>query len=176
MRLFVAIDLPDEIKRELWYLALSLEHQAEQARVVPLENYHLTLLFLGETKRIAEAREALHQVRVPEAPIEVVFDGIGSFKQKRGYTWWVGVQVSEALAELQNNLTSRYRAAGFPLENRSFKPHITLARAVKTLRPVALEPPEHQLKANRISLMKSTPEAGHMVYTELDSLELWKNP
>ena len=176
MRLFIAIDLPDEIKKELWYLALHLGHQAEQARVVPFENYHLTLLFIGETRRVDEVREAFHRLRVPEKPVDFVLEGIGSFKQQRGRTWWVGVRANEVLAELAEELGALYRSAGFPLETRAFKPHITLARGVKASRPIELSAPFFEVQADRISLMKSVNEGGRMVYTEIDSLIVHRHP
>ena len=172
MRLFVAIDLPDEAKHELWLTALRLEHQALRARVVPRENYHLTLLFIGETTRIDDARAALHSLRLSHDPIDLVFNGIGSFKQHNGFTWWVGIEPSPALASLAAELTRTYRAAGFTFDTRSFKPHITLARKVTTTRPIALEAPSYAMKADRLSLMRSTNKDGSMVYTEIDCLEL----
>jgi len=180
MRLFLAIDLPDDVKTELWYLAQRLEHQAQHARVVPLENYHLTLLFIGETALVTEAHEALHRVRLPDVPVDLTFDGIGSFKQQKDYTWWVGVKVTETLVTLARELTACYRAAGFVIETRSFKPHITLARKV-TMKPafggegkrlIELNAPTQVIRAERLSLMRSTNEGGHMVYTEMDSVGL----
>jgi len=172
MRLFIAIDLPEEVKRDLWYLALDLEHQAEQARVVPPENYHLTLLFIGETKRVNEVRETFGLLRLPEGPVELVLEGIGSFKQQQARTWWVGVRVTDVLTTIYSDLADLYKAAGFAIEARSFKPHVTIARKVKAAQPIALAAPEHSVRAKRISLMKSTPQVGRMVYTEIDSLEL----
>ncbi len=172
MRLFVAINLPDDVKRELWYLSQHLEHQAQQARIVPLENYHLTLLFIGETKRIAEARDALYCVRLPDEPIEFSLEGIGHFKQARAHTWWVGVTANKALETLAGELGAAYRNAGFSIESRPFKPHITLARKVITSRPLELMAPPFTLKAERLSLMRSENEKNRMVYTEIDALEL----
>ena len=170
MRLFVAIDFPEQGKMELWYLAQRLEYQADRARVVPMENYHLTLLFIGETNRINEARAAFHKVPLPEMPIEVKFDGIGSFKQQRDYAWWVGVKTSDALKTLAADLTAAFRAEGFTIQTRSFKPHITLARRVNSKRLIELSAPPIVLKADRISLMSSVNEKGRMVYTEIDCL------
>jgi len=170
MRLFIAIDLPEEIKRELWYLSLDLRRQAEQARVVPPENYHLTLLFIGETKRVNEVRDALHLLSVPGEPVALALEGIGSFRQQGSRTWWVGVRVTEQLAAIHSELSALFRDAGFAIEARSFKPHITLARKVKASQPITLVAPSYEIRAEQLSLMKSTRETGGMVYTEIDSL------
>ena len=172
MRLFIAIDLPQEVKRELWYLALSLEHQAQRARVIPPENYHLTLLFIGETKRVNEVRDTLHRLRLPGEPVEVALEGIGSFKHQRDRTWWVGVKVTEVLEDLYRQLIDLYRAADFDIDARPFTPHVTLARKVKASEPIVLEVPQLVIEAERISLMKSTFEDERMVYTEIDSVEM----
>jgi len=172
MRLFIAIDLPEEVKRELWYLALNLEHQARQARVVPPENYHLTLLFIGETKRVNEVRDILHRLALPDAPIEVALEGIGSFKHQRARTWWVGVRPTEVLEGIHDDLAHLYRSAGFEIETRAFNPHITLARKVLAPEPIVLTAPQQVVKAERISLMKSTFEDGRMLYTEIDAIEI----
>ena len=174
MRLFVAIDIPFDVKAELWYLAQRLEHQAKRARIVPLENFHLTLLFIGETNRVNEAREALHHVQLPEKPLDLEFDGVGSFRQKQDYTWWVGIKATSDLSALASSLSARFREAGFAIDTRSFKPHITLARKVASSaeRPIGLYAPMHVVRAERLSLMRSTNEGGSMVYTEIDSVEL----
>jgi 2'-5' RNA ligase len=44
MRVFVAIDLPDEVRRELE----TLQNALPVGRPVPAENLHLTLSFLGD--------------------------------------------------------------------------------------------------------------------------------
>ena len=172
MRLFVAIDFPDEVKAELWYLAQYLKHQAQHARIVPLENYHLTLLFIGETQNITEAREVFYAAQIPAKLIDLIFDGIGSFRQQRDYTWWVGVKATDELRGLAHELAAVYRAAGFSIEARLFKPHITLARKVDTKRPVELTAPSRVLRAKRLSLMRSTNEDNRTVYTEIESREL----
>ncbi|MCL2807094.1 MAG: RNA 2',3'-cyclic phosphodiesterase [Coriobacteriia bacterium] len=172
MRLFIAIDLPGELKEELWHMATSLRHQAEQARLVPLQNFHLTLLFIGETKRINEACDILHLPSSFHAPFELALEGIGSFKQPRGRTWWVGIQENTALLRLQNELDSLYRSAGFDIEKRAYHPHITIARGVSASMPMVLTAPQRTIEVSSISLFKSSFEAKNVSYTIIDSFDL----
>lgn len=168
----MAINLPEEVKRELYYLGLAIEHQAETARVVPPENHHITLLFIGETERIQDAKECLQRLRGFSEPLDLQLEGIGSFKQQRARSWWVGVRPNNQLGDLQKELYELYRAADFPLESRAFKPHITIARNVKATQPLRIDAPGFSITARCISLMKSVHENGRMVYTEIDSLEI----
>jgi 2'-5' RNA ligase len=62
MRLFIAIDFSPEVKQALCGVTTELERQASAGRMVPLENYHLTLAFIGETQRVAEVDGAMGAV------------------------------------------------------------------------------------------------------------------
>ncbi|MDR2035990.1 MAG: RNA 2',3'-cyclic phosphodiesterase [Coriobacteriales bacterium] len=179
MRLFVAIDLPDEAKEELNRLTLELRRASCAGSFVPQENAHLTLVFIGETQRVNEAKAALQQVAAsfrvhPGAPPDESFEinllGIGSFKQRKGHTWWVGISEDAGLAYLkilQSEVATALANAGFELEKRFYKPHITLARSVKTTRLVHLEPAPLSVKVQEFILYRSHAEQGKQVYTPL---------
>ncbi|MDR1712975.1 MAG: hypothetical protein LBR39_02315, partial [Coriobacteriales bacterium] len=62
MRLFIAIDLPTDVKQELAETARSLGRQATSARLVPEENFHLTLVFIGESQRVDDIRRVMTEV------------------------------------------------------------------------------------------------------------------
>jgi 2'-5' RNA ligase len=71
------------------------------------------------------------------------------------------------LAQLAGALSDELREAGFALERRSFKPHITLGRGVTASRPVRLAVPECAFEVNRLTLMKSDLSTGRPVYSVL---------
>jgi 2'-5' RNA ligase len=186
MRLFVAIELPPEVKEALAACAERLERQADAARMVPRDNFHITLAFIGQTKRVDEACAVFERTARMEflEPLELVLEGIGTFKshgrsggskgsrkgsEKGGGThaWWVGVESPPALAQLANAFVESYHAEGFDVERRTFKPHITLARGVRTSKPLELVLPRLAVTANRLSLMKSDLSGPHPVYTSL---------
>ena len=88
---------------------------------------HLTLQFLGEqTKERADhAVELARTVRC--APFELTIGGFGAFPNLvRPHVLWIGVQ--GAVAELANALGEVLRADGFPIEERAYHPHVTIAR------------------------------------------------
>jgi 2'-5' RNA ligase len=169
MRLFIAIDLPAGVKQTLFDLSRSLERQADVGRVIPRENYHLTLTFVGETTRLQDVIEVMDGVCRMEfcEPLRFALSGIGSFRGHRGYNWWVGVDATPALETLANALADGLRAEGFAIERRAFKPHVTIGRGVVASRPVALQLPTIELAASTVSLMRSDRKNNRQVYSEL---------
>lgn len=125
MRLFVALDLPWDVKQTLAGFAFNLPG----ARFVPARNMHLTLRFIGATRRL-EAEEidhALSAIRARAFPL--VLSGAGWFeKAGRAHTIWIGVERNEALLHLQTKIETALRRIGLPAERRRYTPHVTLAR------------------------------------------------
>lgn len=125
MRLFIALDLPDETRERL----ATLMNGLPGARWLPPENLHLTLRFVGEVdNRVGnDIHDMLMGIRVPA--FELTLDGIGTFNEgRRLRSLWVGVQANEILIRLQAKVEQAVRRAGLPPEKRKFKPHVTLAR------------------------------------------------
>lgn len=126
MRLFVALDLPDELRDRLGLLA---SFAMPGARWVPEENYHLTLRFIGEAPAW-QAEEIDHALAALRAPgFDLSLAGIGSFaKGGRGVTLWAGVERTAALDHLRAKIETALQRIGLEPERRRFAPHVTLAR------------------------------------------------
>ena len=126
MRLFIAIDLPREVR----YLLSSLSgHGMQGARWVPPENYHLTLRFIGETPAY-QAEEIDHVLAALKSPgFELTLAGLGVFaKSGRSTSLWVGAERNPALDRLRNKIETALQRLGLEPERRRFAPHVTLAR------------------------------------------------
>ncbi len=136
MRLFVALDLPWEVKRSLAAFAINLAG----ARWVPPQNMHLTLRFIGESKG-AEAEEIDYALsRIQTREFSLVLTGIGWFeKASRVNTLWIGVERNELLLRLQAKVETALRRVGLPPERRKFMPHVTLARMDHPVTPRLVE-------------------------------------
>ena len=121
MRLFLAINFDDEVKSKLLQCQESLRRASVSGNFTRPENLHLTLVFLGETSP-AHAR-GIQRVMdcAPNEPFTLQFEGMGKF----GDTWWVSIRQCPALTGLYDHLSQGLRAAGFTIESRSFKPHLT---------------------------------------------------
>ncbi len=132
MRLFVALDLPWEIKEELSDLSCNLPG----ARWVPTDNFHLTLRFIGEANRLQaeEIDYALASLRGRSFAFSLC--GLGWFeKAGRVNTLYVGVERNEDLARLQAKVETALHRVGLALERRRFTPHVTLARMDQPVTP-----------------------------------------
>ena len=125
LRLFVALDLTDEVRQRLAGLAGGVPG----ARWTGLESMHLTLRFIGEVPedQAMDIDAALAEIRAPA--FTLTFDGVGMFGSgRRARVLWAGVERNEALAHLQAKVESALVRCGLPAEERKFSPHITLAR------------------------------------------------
>ena len=125
MRLFVALDLPRELRERL----AALGGGVPGARWVPTENLHLTLRFIGEVPpfRAEEVDHALAALRARRFALTLA--GIGTFaKAGRETVLWVGVERNERLELLQGKIETALQRAGLEPERRRFAPHVSLAR------------------------------------------------
>lgn len=126
MRLFVALDLPWELRERLSALAGA---GIPGARWVPPENYHLTLRFIGETPghMAHDVDEALSGLRA--RGFSLTLAGLGTFeKGGRSTELWVGVERNPQLDHLRTKIETAMQRAGLEPERRRFQPHVTLAR------------------------------------------------
>lgn len=125
MRLFIAIDLPDDLKKTLGRLRADIPG----ARWVPFEQIHLTLAFLGEVDEKTVGlltRELAHR---QAAAFELCFTGVGCFPNRhRPRVLWIGLEPEPCLTDLAAEVHEAVLACDIPQEERPFSPHITLAR------------------------------------------------
>ncbi len=134
VRAFIAIDLPQDIRRELRELIDRLEAAMDglPIRWVRPEAIHLTLRFLGDTglEQVPELKRDLEGIGRDNQAFSIHVGGLGCFPNlRRPRVLWVGVQEETgALKRLQQGVEDMCRRLGFSPERRSFSPHLTLAR------------------------------------------------
>lgn len=107
-------------------------------RWTPADRLHLTVKFLGACApdQIAVIGAALRDVARNHAGVPLVVRGAGAFPTlRRPRVVWAGVEPSPRLELLQHDVETALAAAGFPLEGRAFRPHVTLARVPAPLPP-----------------------------------------
>jgi RNA 2',3'-cyclic 3'-phosphodiesterase len=130
VRLFIAIAIPEEIRAAVAAVLQEFRAVAPQAKWVRAENLHVTLKFLGETpaEKLGALQTALARVDSPQA-VQLDFRGLGFFpNEKRPRVIWAGMEASANLQALVADVDQATHRLGFPLEERPFTPHLTLAR------------------------------------------------
>ena len=133
MRLFVSIDLPDDLADEV----AAVQDQFADASGLNLtdpEQAHVTLKFLGDVNKgqLPRVKNALRRA-VSDAgvePFEATFEGLGVFPSL-GYinVVWLGVSDgSERMTRLHEAIEKQVTRLGFDPEDHDFTPHVTIGR------------------------------------------------
>jgi 2'-5' RNA ligase len=188
IRLFIAIELTNDVLSALNQVQHSLQREPALARLrwVQPEGIHITLKFLGETP--AERQPAIEAAIVRAvagiAPFELHLGKPSRFGSRQSpRVVWIDVNGdTESLARLQTQVEREITPLGYPSENHSFSPHLTLARVPpERARDVGgpLEDaiarttvPTAAMQATEVSLMKSDLQRGGAVYTQLFAARL----
>jgi 2'-5' RNA ligase len=126
MRLFVALDLPWDLRERLSALAGS---GIPGARWVPSENYHLTLRFIGETPGYVAEEIDQALLALKARGFSLTLAGMGTFARGgKATALWVGVERNPELEHLRGKIEIALQRCGLEPERRRFQPHVTLAR------------------------------------------------
>ena len=186
LRLFVAIELPGEVREALGRLQHELQRRGlEKLRWVRPESIHLTLKFLGETQaeKVPAIQDALARAAGPGKPDQVTLGGLGMFGNRRSpRVLWIGVQSVPEVFELYTRIADELSGQGFPREQRPFSPHLTLARVrpevALEVRPAmveaidTVEAPHSTIPVREVSLMRSTLRPSGAVYERIAAFAL----
>jgi 2'-5' RNA ligase len=130
MRLFVAMDIPEDVCSAISTLVSKLRPTSRNARWVRIEGLHVTLKFIGETsaEKSAEINTAL-AVIPSRVPFPINFRGLGFFpNDRRPRVLWAGIAAGPELTALAAAIDTALASLGIPREQRAFSPHLTLAR------------------------------------------------
>lgn len=136
-RMFCAVELPEEVRRQLQDHILDLRKQIPDAAASwsRVENIHLTLKFFGNVAidRIPSISAAASRVVKEFSTFSIVVGNTGVFpRPSRPQVLWIGVSDPIGrLSALQERLENECAAEGFPKENRAYSPHLTIARLRK---------------------------------------------
>lgn len=174
MRLFIGIDLDDSLKQSIREFQSELKKNGIAGSWKAIENFHLTLEFLGEIdpNRVPVLINILPQGVKNAKPFQLRIEGLGAFpNMRRPHTLWTGVGGSiKELHQLKNDLHHELIRNGFALENRAFKPHITLASRPQ-LNDIDLSgfrtKELGRLTVTEVILFESRVLGGKRVYTDL---------
>ncbi|MCR4672268.1 MAG: RNA 2',3'-cyclic phosphodiesterase [Lachnospiraceae bacterium] len=163
MRLFIAIRLSDEMKKELTGTLHELKKAGVSGKYVPVQNLHLTLAFIGEMESAEPVKEALRGIKYKSFRLSL--SELSAF----GDILHAGVKGNQGLSAAARAVREALDSAGIPYDRKKFVPHITLVRkAGGNWKRVPA--PKGEMTVDKISLMKSQIKDGKPVYTEVFSV------
>ena len=129
MRLFVALEVPDEVRVPLDAAVAPLRAEHDRLRWTPAEQWHITLAFIGDVDVAVHEVAAALEAAADSAPGRIGLDlaAAGRFGDR---VLWVGVtdEPEGAVADLGVVTQRSLAAAGLPVDDKPVHPHITLAR------------------------------------------------
>lgn len=164
MRLFVALEIPREVRENLAGLLKSFRTISPQTKWVRPENIHLTLKFIGEVPeaKLAGIRSALTAVKTA-APLRLEVRELGFFPNARHpRVVWAGIKSPPNLKTLAESIELALEKVGIVREKREFSPHLTLAR---------FEPPRLEEKLRAAIEERYAVEFGEVFATQFHLIE-----
>lgn len=176
-RLFVALEVPRNAAMSLSLLRGGLPG----ARWMDVENFHITLRFIGDIdgRTADEVVDRLDRIERPE--FQLALSGLGSFGSKKPHSVFAGVTQAPEMYALQGEIERICQRLGLPADPRKFTPHVTLAR----LRNARTEDVAHYLSGrgnfhtapftvNRFVLMSSKESVGGGPYLTEEVFPLYE--
>jgi RNA 2',3'-cyclic 3'-phosphodiesterase len=184
MRLFVALDIPHDVRARISGFADRVRPVCPDARWARVEGLHITLKFIGEfpDARVPELTKTLANVKA--SPFDVRFENTGFFPSpKSPRVFWIGVHAGEQLPQLAEAVSEALAGIGIPREDKAYSPHLTLARAgsrrepgqdLKALAGILTKEMETfgTMTAHEFFLYRSQLGRGGSTYTKLERFEL----
>lgn len=183
MRSFIAINLPQTVKREIDSLVDRLRPAGPPARWVPASNLHLTLKFLNEISpdQVKPICGAITMASTRVRSFDIRLKGFGVFpNERKARVFWIGIDAGyETLKALARDVDAAVSPLGFEREKREFSAHVTLARfrepgPVDRLMKAASHMPyeSEPIHIESVELMKSVLSPKGAEYSVLESVQL----
>ena len=184
MRLFISIEVPEAVKKELAVVQGRLRGAGVDASWTRAEGMHLTLKFLGEVseQQVPGIMSNLRKAAEGTGPLGFSVSGVGTFPNPiKARVVWIGLGGDiEKLTRLQVAVEKAMVLLGTAREERKFTPHLTLGRIkfirsrdrwTKTLAEVK-DISLTGFEATSVSLIKSELKPSGAVYTDMGRVEL----
>lgn len=134
IRTFLAIDIPKEVKDSMERIQYRLRNSLKEGMIrwTKPGSVHLTIKFFGSISErdIEHIHGLLQESSKGFKPFELVAEKVGVFPNTRQpRVLWLGITSSDnALMNLQKQIDDDLHGLGFPREERTFRPHLTLGR------------------------------------------------
>lgn len=180
IRLFVALNISDEIKGEIISLRNKVIPNPSDYKWEKKEKLHLTLKFIGNVEEKLVDKIQNEMSFLPEyKPFNCSFSKFGFFYSgKIPKILWLGLRINDEIFGLVKRLNDKLVLYNIPGEKREFKPHLTILRVKKKLNKNFINSfencklPETKFITDSVSLVKSELLQGGSKYSEIKNFKL----
>ena len=186
LRTFLAIDLPSALHSAIGQNLRPVKRELPGLSWSKTENLHVNLKFFGETteSQVDQIRHAVEPAISHVSPFELELKGFGVFPDHRSpRVLWIGLGGAlDSLSKLAECISRAVVPLGFPLEDRPFRPHLTVARVKRDHREVGRvlgtlgllsdSFPCGSILVERVTLFKSDLRQTGPIYTKLWDVSL----
>ena len=191
IRVFIAIEIPEKIKKEIAEQTAAMRLIVDRAvRWGTAENLHLTIRFLGEipATQVDPLTRALETESEQHRPFEISIKGLGAFPNpRRPRVIWTGVEPCPELDRLARGIETAVRKLGYPGEDKPFSAHLTIGRVRDGNSAAQAQSLQQVLEktkigilgtfaAENVHLVRSDLQSGGPVYTRLFTTALGGRP
>lgn len=180
IRAFIALDISEEIRKELTLVQSQLKTKLKDGiSWVKPENIHISLRFLGDIRQedIIKINEIITSLAQETKSFEISLGELGVFANiNNPRVIWVGIQKGKDTTKLlQRHLEEKLKTLGFEPERQTFHPHLTLTRIKYLKDKTVLEQclriisPDNRLSCliDKIILFQSTLSPQGSIYTKI---------
>ena len=141
IRAFIGIDFDKELKNKIYELQQRLRRYSKKGSFKHIDNFHLTLKFLGEIQPVRKEQidEAVKKICLDTKPFNLQAKGLGFFDGKDCIrVLWLGLAGNiDELQALQIKTEKALVPMGFPSVKRIYTPHITIGQNIVFNTPFA---------------------------------------
>jgi 2'-5' RNA ligase len=180
IRLFVALNIPQDTKEEIIRLRNGVINNPLDYKWEPPAKLHLTLKFIGEVEenlveKIKSEISFIYEYKV----FNCSFSKFGFFYMRKvPRILWLGLNINKEIFDLDKRLNQELVKFHIPEEKKKFKPHLTLMRVKKKLDKNFINSfencklPDTEFYGDSVSLIKSELSSGGSTYTEIKKYKL----
>lgn len=175
MRVFIGIELSEEMKSHLATIQETVKKSCEKGKFTARENFHLTLRFIGDVsvEELGKIEEIISVHKVGMRPFLIETSRLGLFQKKNKVVVWLGIKPDENLQLLYKRISDALLTRNIPVAKEgAFIPHLSLGRGVVLSkewdeRNVPIPKETVQMTVSRITLFESKQVDGILRYLPL---------
>ncbi|MCS7250295.1 MAG: RNA 2',3'-cyclic phosphodiesterase [candidate division WOR-3 bacterium] len=163
IRSFIALEIPEEIKNEIYQYIENFKKDNLPIKWVEKENLHITLVFLGEQDLnfLNKVKEILKKLSSNFKSFYINLANFGFFPNaKKPRVFWIGIKKNkELIVKMAEELNRELKKIGFKPEEREFSPHLTIGRfkaVFNSEKYLSLKYESKDFLIDKITLFKST--------------------